>query len=98
MLGMQEIVLILAILLLVFGPSKLPKLARELGKAWYEFNKVSSGAMETLTSEVNAKNERENTLLLDVARKLDLSIEGKNDKQLNEEIFRKVINSKDAHS
>jgi sec-independent protein translocase protein TatA len=41
MLGWQEMILVFAILLLVFGPTKLPKIARELGKAWNEFNKAS---------------------------------------------------------
>lgn len=42
MLGWQEVVLIFAILLFVFGPTKLPKIARELGKAMREFNKAAS--------------------------------------------------------
>lgn len=45
-LGMQEVVLILALLLLVFGPTKLPTIARELGKVVREFNKATSGLQE----------------------------------------------------
>jgi len=47
-LGWQEVVLIFAILLLVFGPTKLPKIARDLGNAVREFNKASSGFMEEI--------------------------------------------------
>jgi len=43
MLGWQEVVLIFVILLFVFGPTKLPKIARELGKVMREFNKATSG-------------------------------------------------------
>lgn len=46
MIGWQETILILVILLVVFGPTKLPKLARDLGKTWHEFNKASSGVIE----------------------------------------------------
>ena len=42
-LGMGELLLILAIALLVFGPSKLPQLATGLGKAVRSFKKATSG-------------------------------------------------------
>ncbi len=45
-LGWQEVILILIILLFVFGPTKLPKIARELGKVIREFNKAASGFEE----------------------------------------------------
>lgn len=38
-IGMQELLIILLILLLLFGASKLPELARSLGKAMKEFKK-----------------------------------------------------------
>jgi len=94
MLGTQEIVLILAILLLVFGPTKLPKIARELGKAWQEFNKASSSAFETLSSVDETVTENTQKTLLDVAKKLNMDTEGKTGKQLGEEILAKVINNK----
>ena len=50
MIGTQEIILILAILLIVFGPKKLPELARELGKAIQEFKKASSSIVDTASS------------------------------------------------
>jgi len=92
-LGTQEIVLILAILLLVFGPTKLPKIARELGKAWQEFNKASSSAFETLSSVDETVTENTQKTLLDVAKKLNMDAEGKTEKQLGEEILAKVINN-----
>jgi sec-independent protein translocase protein TatA len=45
-LGMGELLLILAIALLVFGPTKLPQLASGLGKAVRSFKKATSGADE----------------------------------------------------
>ncbi len=41
-LGGQELLLILFIVLLFFGPSKLPELARGLGKGMREFKKAQS--------------------------------------------------------
>jgi sec-independent protein translocase protein TatA len=43
---MGELVLILAIALLVFGPTKLPALASGLGKAVRSFKKATSGAVD----------------------------------------------------
>jgi len=92
MIGMQEVILILSILLLVFGPTKLPKIARELGKAWHEFNKASSSVIEAVSSTQATKDEDENELLLEVARKLRVNSEGKTDEQLTKEILTQIIN------
>lgn len=42
MLGWPEAILVFAVLVLVFGPSKLPEIARALGSAMKEFRKASS--------------------------------------------------------
>ncbi len=42
-LGAGEIILILAVLLLLFGAGKLPKLARSLGSSMTEFKKGLRG-------------------------------------------------------
>ncbi len=52
-LGPVEILLILIIGLLVFGPDKLPQIGREMGKAFRAFRKASSD----LTNEVNKELE-----------------------------------------
>ena len=45
-LGTQELIIILVIALLIFGPKKLPELARSTGKAINEFRKASSGLLD----------------------------------------------------
>jgi len=41
-IGMTELIVILAIVLLLFGAKRLPEVARALGRAIKEFNKASS--------------------------------------------------------
>lgn len=42
-LGMPELILILVIALIVFGPGKLPEVGRALGKGLGEFKKAMTG-------------------------------------------------------
>lgn len=41
-IGMPELLLILVVALLIFGPTKLPELARSLGRGLAEFRRASS--------------------------------------------------------
>jgi sec-independent protein translocase protein TatA len=53
-LGFQEIIVILLIALLVFGPKKLPEIGRTLGSAMRELRKASrdfSSSLENLDVE-----------------------------------------------
>ncbi len=51
-LGAPELVIILVIVLLVFGGSKLPKLARSMGQAQKEFKQgLEEGAKDDPSSE-----------------------------------------------
>jgi sec-independent protein translocase protein TatA len=42
-LGLPELALVLVIVLLVFGPGKLPQVAKSLGEALQQFKKAASG-------------------------------------------------------
>lgn len=42
-IGPWELILILVIVLIVFGPGRLPEVARSLGKAVNEFRRASTG-------------------------------------------------------
>lgn len=47
-LGMQELLLIAVVALFVFGPDRLPELARQAGKAVARFRKETSRSMAEL--------------------------------------------------
>jgi sec-independent protein translocase protein TatA len=59
-LGGQEILLILLIVLLLFGPKKIPELARGLGKGIQEFKKAQSNLQDEFNKAVEEepKNEK----------------------------------------
>jgi len=57
-IGMPELLLILAVALIVFGPKKLPDLARSLGRAINEFKKASREFKDSLDVEDEIKKIR----------------------------------------
>jgi len=110
----QEVVLIFAILLLVFGPTKLPKIAKELGKMMREFNKAASGFKEEIDkassdftkdaklssprvsrSRVKTTNSgNKDKTVSDIAKRLNITSEGKTNKQIIQEIITKIDSEK----
>jgi len=58
-IGMPELVIILVIALIVFGPRKLPELGRSLGKSIGEFRKASNELKSTLEEEIRVEETRE---------------------------------------
>ena len=57
-LGMPEIIVILVIALIIFGPRKLPELGRSLGRGIAEFKKATNELQTTLEREIEADAER----------------------------------------
>ena len=45
-LGLPELLIILAVILLLFGATRLPQLARAMGRSVHEFKQASSGEGE----------------------------------------------------
>ena len=58
-IGMPELVIILVIALIIFGPRKLPELGRSLGKSIGEFRKASNELKSTLEEEIRLEETRE---------------------------------------
>jgi TatA/E family protein of Tat protein translocase len=54
-LGGPEIIFILVIALIVFGPRKLPEMGKSLGKMMAEFRKASADFKRTVEDEVEAE-------------------------------------------
>ena len=57
-LGGPEILLILVVALIVFGPRKLPEIGKTMGKMLAEFRKASSDFKQTIEDEVEAEKTR----------------------------------------
>jgi TatA/E family protein of Tat protein translocase len=60
-LGSTELLFILVIALIFFGPRKLPQLSRSLGKSIAEFRKASEDFKRTWEREVALESAREQT-------------------------------------
>jgi Tat protein translocase TatB subunit len=58
-IGFGELVLVMLIALIVFGPAKLPEMARTLGKFSRNLKKMSSDFTATVTKEIGLEEERE---------------------------------------
>lgn len=54
-LGGQEIIFILVLALIVFGPRKLPEIGKSIGRMMAEFRKASNDFRRTLEEEVEAE-------------------------------------------
>lgn len=57
-IGVWEMVIILVIALIVFGPRKLPELGRSLGKSLGEFKRASNELRNTLDEEIRIEERR----------------------------------------
>ena len=57
-LGVSELILILAIALVVFGPSKLPEIGRSLGKAISEFKGHANKLSEDLKVDLDDEDKK----------------------------------------
>jgi sec-independent protein translocase protein TatA len=60
-LGMTEIILILVIALIIFGPRKLPELGKSMGQAMFQFRKASDDFKRTWEQEVEFEKVRKDS-------------------------------------
>jgi len=87
------VVLIALVIILIWGPSKLPSLARGMGEAIREFRKAASGVAEEEVRRVEKKEEIDQKII-EMARSLGISTEGKTREQILDEINKKLAELK----
>ena len=58
-IGAGEIILILAIVLIVFGPTKLPALSKSIGQAFNEFRKSAKCIAIEFDEDLSEENKKE---------------------------------------
>ncbi len=93
---------VVAIVIIMWGPAKIPEFARSLGRAKGEFSKAQKEFENAATATVNAPStpsavapaapptKSKDEILLDTAHNLGIATEGKTREQLTVEINAKV--------
>ncbi len=56
-LGFQEVLFILVLALLIFGPRRLPEIGRTIGKGMAQFRKASNDLKRSIESEISLEEE-----------------------------------------
>ncbi|MFN3384263.1 MAG: twin-arginine translocase TatA/TatE family subunit [Archaeoglobaceae archaeon] len=88
-IGTQELIWIAVIVLILFGASKIPEVARSLGRSVAEFKKAQREAeieLRELEKDLKSSKEEKRAKLEKIARDLGINPEGKSDEELLEEI------------
>jgi len=56
-LGFQEVLFILVLALLIFGPRRLPEIGRTIGKGMAQFRKASNDLKRSIESEISLEED-----------------------------------------
>ncbi len=88
---------VVAVVIILWGPAKIPEFARALGRAKGEFSKASqefnNAANEPVTStptSLPTKARTSDDLFIETAKKLGISTEGKTREQISNEIVQRA--------
>lgn len=79
-IGLPEMVVIMAIALLVFGPKKLPEIGRSIGKALREFKKATEEIKDKFEEQINAEEFKDiKNDLADIKKEVSGTLELQNE-------------------
>jgi len=81
------LIILIIVAILIWGPKKIPDLARALGQARGEFERATR---EHPTSHARQDEAASDDMLIETARKLGISTEGKTKEQISQEIVDKA--------
>ena len=83
---------VIVIVIFIWGPQKIPELAKGLGQAKREFDKASHEVESSVTTSAPAPSPPKtgDQVLVETARQLGISTEGKSREQLSQEILTKA--------
>lgn len=97
--GFEWIIIgIVAVVIILWGPAKIPEFARSLGRAKGEYNKATKEFMDAANTDISAQQSTTNVvspptpirtkdeILLSTARSLGIPTDGKTREQISEEI------------
>ena len=98
MLGTQELLMIFVVVVLLFGASKLPELARSMGSSMGEFKKAQKESELNLREFEKSLKEpvAPKSKIQETAQKLGIDIRGKTDDQLLDEIQKSTEKPKEV--
>ncbi len=98
--GIEWVIIgVVALVIILWGPSKIPELAKSIGRAKGEFDKATKEYKKTADAVANepptppatpAKVVVENDNLIDTAKKFGLNVEGKSRAQISAELSDKI--------
>lgn len=83
------IILLAAVVLLIWGPSKIPELARGIGRAKGEFEKTSREYAHGTAPEKVIDTSKDDMILL-IAKALGVRTEGKSKEDIFQEIIKNI--------
>jgi sec-independent protein translocase protein TatA len=89
LIGLPEMILIMAVAIFFFGPDKIPELARSLGKATGEFKRAQM-ISEHEIKKLNDPLDEKDTKIHNLAIEMGLDVNNKTSEQLVEEIRLKI--------
>lgn len=90
------IILIIIAILLLFGPQKIPELARGLGKALGEFRRGKAELEKEVSTEISAMNAKDARQRIErTATSLGVATSGRSESQIKLDIARAVDKASD---